>query len=128
MPEISGIPANTCAEQTLSPYDTCTIDIVFFPATKGTKTAELAISSNDPDTQELIVPLTGQATMKILQGDINGDETVDLADAVLALQVLVGSASCPGMDCISMPGDVAADGKIGFKEIIYILQETSEFR
>ncbi|MFC1856999.1 choice-of-anchor D domain-containing protein [Thermodesulfobacteriota bacterium] len=122
------IPANTCADQTLYPYDTCTIDIVFFPGTKGTKIAELSISSNDPDTQELIVPLTGQATMKIFQGDINGDETVGLADAVLALQVLVGSSSCSEMNCISMPGDVAADGKIGFKEIIYILQEISELR
>jgi hypothetical protein len=57
-------------------------------------------------------------------GDINDDGRVDLADSILALQVLVEKAP------VSMrPGvDVNRDEKIGLEEIIYVLQVLAGFR
>jgi hypothetical protein len=52
-----------------------------------------------------------------IKGDINGDNKVTLADAVLALQI------CSGEDGFSVckEADVDGDGKIGIAELIYIL-------
>lgn len=57
-------------------------------------------------------------------GNINGDEVVDLADAVLALQVIAK------MDHSYVHGnaDANGDGKIGMEEAIYILQRVSGLR
>jgi sugar lactone lactonase YvrE len=52
-------------------------------------------------------------------GDIDGNGSVDLADAILALQVLSGITPA-GM--VYKEVDVNGDGKIGMAEAIYILQ------
>jgi len=55
-------------------------------------------------------------------GNIDGDQDVDLADAILALQVLVGmSPSTP----VNLSGDVNGDNKIGLEEAIYAIQEVA---
>ncbi|MEW6419944.1 MAG: choice-of-anchor D domain-containing protein [Nitrospirota bacterium] len=50
---------DTCSGQTLAPSSSCTINVVFSPASKGSKNASLLIPSNDPDTPTLNVPLSG---------------------------------------------------------------------
>lgn len=58
------------------------------------------------------------------KGDVNGDDNVDLADAVLSLQVLAGLDP----DGVELGADVDADGKIGLGEVIYILQKVAGLR
>lgn len=59
-----------------------------------------------------------------LNGDINDDRKVDLADAILALQVL---ANLSRAGEVTQSGDVNGDNKIGLQEAIYALQEISGF-
>jgi len=60
----------------------------------------------------------------ILKGDVNGDRSVDLADAILAIQVLTGVNPAG----ILLEADVNGDGKIGLEEAIYILQIVGQVR
>jgi len=66
----------------------------------------------------------------LLKGDINGDEVVDLADAIIVLKILAGiDASGMIRPDYSMSGvDVNGDGKIGFEELGYILQKIARLR
>ena len=52
-------------------------------------------------------------------GDINGDGDVDMADAILTLQILSGTEPSSPVD---LTADVDIDGKIGLAEIIYLLR------
>jgi len=61
----------------------------------------------------------------IAAGDMNGDGSVNLIDAITALRI------ASRMDVAApphMPADVDGDGKIGLAEVIYILQMMAELR
>jgi len=60
----------------------------------------------------------------VAQGDVNGDEAVDMADAVLALQVLSGRQPAD----VKTAANVDGDGKIGLAEVVYILQKVGRAR
>jgi len=67
----------------------------------------------------------------LLKGDINGDVKVDLADAILALQVMAGmTPSGVGVrDNYPLSGtDVNGDARIGQHELIYLLQYLAGLR
>jgi len=57
------------------------------------------------------------------RGDVNGNGNVDLADAILALQVLC--AVDTGNDEIYREADVNGESKIGLEEAIHALQVVS---
>jgi hypothetical protein len=57
---------DTCSNKTLLPSKSCTLDVVFLPASAGTKNANLSITSNDPVTPALIVPLSGTGTAELV--------------------------------------------------------------
>lgn len=59
------------------------------------------------------------------KGDLNGDLTVDFADAILAMQVISGISLS---ETVHKESDVNADGKIGMAEVIFILQKLAGFR
>jgi uncharacterized repeat protein (TIGR02543 family) len=59
-----------------------------------------------------------------LPGDVDGSGTVDLADAVIALQVAARGTPAS----IEVGADVNVDGKIGLAEGVYILQALSSLR
>ena len=62
-------------------------------------------------------------------GDVNGDDEVNLADAILALQVLSGNnPAAIRSDYVSSGADVNGDNKVGFEEAVYILQEVCSLR
>ncbi|MBN1381571.1 MAG: hypothetical protein JXA41_07840 [Deltaproteobacteria bacterium] len=63
--------------------------------------------------------------IQVLAGDVNGDEFIDLSDAILALQTLTKftSGSIPYIE-----GDVNADGRIGIADAVFILQKLAETR
>ncbi len=63
------------------------------------------------------------------KGDLNGDYTVDLADAILAAQVITGqSPSQLRANYVLSGTDVNGDNKVGMEESIYILQAAAELR
>jgi hypothetical protein len=55
-----------------------------------------------------------------LNGDISGDGKVDLSDAILALQLMVGINPA---QTIYKTADVNGDEKIGMEEAVYILKK-----
>jgi hypothetical protein len=63
------------------------------------------------------------------RGDVDGNLTVDLADAILTLKV-IGGLNPPAIrtDYTSSGVDVKNDGKIGLSEVIYILQAVAGMR
>lgn len=61
-------------------------------------------------------------TCSAMEGDINGDEHVDLADAVLSLKVQVGQ---PAGGSLDPSADIDADGRIGPAEALYALRKTA---
>lgn len=60
-----------------------------------------------------------------LKGDINGDGNIDLADALIVLQVI---ADIDPSRAIYKEADVNDDGKISMEEMIYILHKVSGLR
>ncbi len=68
-----------------------------------------------------------QAEPDVLPGDINGDGTVDMDDASIALDVLAGkSPNSIRPDYSSSGADINGDGKVGMEEVLYILQHVSQ--
>ena len=61
------ITGGTCGQQTtLAPDDSCTIDVTFAPATAFTRTAQVVVTSNDPVTPVVTIPLTGVGVQPIV--------------------------------------------------------------
>jgi hypothetical protein len=60
-----------------------------------------------------------------LLGDINGNGSVGLEDASLALQVCTGITPS---STIHREADVNGDGRIGLEDVIYMLQKVAELR
>ncbi len=48
-----------CLTAPVGPGSSCTVDVTFSPTSEGSKSAELRISSNDPDEPTVTVPLSG---------------------------------------------------------------------
>ncbi len=112
-----------CSGQVIVSGGTGTIEVVFSPVSTGAKAASLSIPSNDPRNQTLLVPLAGEGLEKsVLKGDINDDGQVDLTDAILALQVVMGIVPSA---TIEKHADVNGDGRIGIQEALYILRDLS---
>jgi hypothetical protein len=66
---------------------------------------------------------TGIVPFSEIKGDLDCNGTVDLADATIALQVLIDNP--PQTFCFS---DVDGDGKTGLPEAFYVLQKVAGFR
>ncbi len=60
------------------------------------------------------------------KGDVNRDDSVDLADAILALKVACEMGTSG--ENITVDADVNGDGKIGLAEVLYILEDISGLR
>jgi hypothetical protein len=60
-----------------------------------------------------------------LLGDVNGDNTVDMADCVLSIRIING-ADAGGVD--AMAADANGDGKVGLQDVLYILQKAAGLR
>jgi len=73
-------------------------------------------NGTDPTVKDILIE----------KGDINNDETVDLADAILALQTAAG-VDTSGND-ITLEADVDGNQQIGLPEAIYVLQKLVELR
>jgi YD repeat-containing protein len=64
-----------------------------------------------------------------VKGNINGDDSINLTDAILALKVLSGLGSVGIRSGYAASGaDVGGNLKIGLEEVVYILQKVGEMR
>lgn len=103
----------------------------------GNGTVSFAITANtlaDPRTETIsiggqmfTVTQAGTAATLPVMGDINKDGSVNLADAILALQVASGMTPT-GIRTDYAAVDVNGDNKIGLQELIYILQYVAGLR
>ena len=80
--------------------------------------------SNEPLVIDEITNFNDAAIDVPEKGDVNGSLKADLADAVLALQVVAGMS--PGG--VYAEADVNGDQKIGLEEAVYALQIVAEIR
>jgi len=63
------------------------------------------------------------------KGDVNGDWTVNLQDAIAALQVFSGMNSAVlRADFAASGADVNGDGRVGIAEVLYIFQKIAGMR
>jgi len=74
------------------------------------------------DPLMLYLSVSGEA----LPGDVNGDDTIDLADAILSLKVACGMDMSG--ETIMPSADVNGDNKIGLAEMLYVLQNAVGLR
>jgi YD repeat-containing protein len=72
---------------------------------------------------------TISAVVLPVKGNINGDDSINLADAILALKVLSGLDPVGiRSDYKASDSDIDGNKKIGPEEVIYILQKVSGLR
>jgi hypothetical protein len=125
------IETDDCSGRSLLPSETCTVSIRFFPITPGRARAGFNIPSNDPYTPVLQTALIGRGT--VMKGDVNGDGTLDMDDAVGALKIVSGlsmelSPQFTLGDESVRDADVNGDGATGMAEAIYVLEVLSDVR
>jgi len=129
------IQNDNCSNQTLTPSGTCTADIIFSPTSEGSKSANRSIPSNDPDTPQSNVQLTGVGNSPPQSdGDVapfgNRDGMVNVGDALVALRFALELETPTQEDM--QHGDVAPldasghpnpDGKITVGDALVILRK-----
>ena len=80
---------------------------------------------NRPRINDASVDMGAYEYVQPAPGDINYDLTVDLSDAVAAMQILTGGN--PAGD-VNLNAGVNNDGKIGLEEVYYLLQSVAGLR
>jgi len=83
-----------------------------------------AVNASGSSKNSAVKNLTTKTTVSEcdIKGDVNCDNSVDIADAILTLKTLAGMCGCG----IFTGADVNGDKKIGFEELLYILQDISD--
>jgi hypothetical protein len=76
-------------------------------------------------TQSCSVTVQFFSDHEVLPGSVNGDDGINLADAILALQVVSGA---PRSHAVHRGADVDGDGRIGLNEAVFVLQFISQMR
>ncbi len=100
------IQNDTCTGQEIAAGMYCTVQIVFSPTSVSSKTAELAISSNDPDTSVVSVFLRGNANNG--GGNTTLDVTATLTHSTIDELIITDT---PG----DMPGQVSPQVVVSFR-------------
>ena len=71
-----------------------------------------------------------QGSKSVLMGDVSGNNRIDVADAIIGLQVVSGVDVSKGLreDYPTSGVDVNGDGRLGLQEVHYIMQKVSELK
>jgi len=83
------------------------------------------LSDGQEDTNHNGMFDPGELDPNHVQGDVDGDGNVNIADGILALQVMAGIEPSA---TVYKEADVNGDNKIGMEEVIYILQKVAGLR
>ncbi|OGW41370.1 MAG: hypothetical protein A2Y97_04945 [Nitrospirae bacterium RBG_13_39_12] len=90
------IQNDSCSGQTIAPLSHCTVEILFTPKSAGPKSASLSVSSNDPETPLMTMPISGTGLVKLtVEKTGTGRGTVVSEDGLI---------DC-GKDCIQTYND-----------------------
>ncbi len=91
----------------------------------GQGTYYIHVQAKDGAGNESGVATVSAILVSVEKGDLNGDGSVDVADAIVVLQ-LMSDRKPSGIGGVE--ADVDGDGKIGMAELIYILQKAADLR
>ncbi len=94
------------------------------PITISTTTTLKFFAKDTAGNVELVKMQEYTICLNDIPGDLNSDGAVTLADAIIALQILVGLQ----IDNTICQFAVKGDGKIGMQDVIYILQTVAGIR
>ncbi len=95
----------------------------------GTTYTFTVTANNLAGTSLASAPSTPIVPFVPFPGDLNNDAKVNLADAIIALQVMTGMPPRGLRSDFPTSGvDVSGDGKIGMPELLYILQKATGMR
>jgi photosystem II stability/assembly factor-like uncharacterized protein len=92
--------------------------------TIGTRTLSVTFTPTDTGTYTTTTK-TVTIAVQPARGDVNADGSVNIADAIIALQILSAKQPAPATHT---GADVNSDGNIGLQEAIYVLQTISVLR
>jgi hypothetical protein len=121
--------SSSCAWTATKNADASWITIASGASGTGSGTVTYNISTNNAgDNRTGSIFIAGKTITIIqyavgynLKGDTNNDWNINLADAIVALQIVAGQSP----PVIHKSSDVNGDGKIGLQEALYILQTQS---
>jgi len=101
--------------------DSGTITVSYSANSGGARTADIVVTAEGATNSPVTLQMNQSAADQGVPGDVNDDGTVDLIDAITALQVVTG------MNMMVNPeGDVNGDTKIGIEEALYIMRNMSK--
>ncbi len=96
--------------------DSVTVTVSFLSNTAGVFTDTLAVSSNDPNTPVLTVPLSG---LSVFRGDMDGDSEITILDLVLLARTIIGLNPEPIPDTLEFyTADANDDGDLNVIDVI----------
>ncbi len=93
--------------------------VSFSPATGGTYTGTVTLTTRD--AAPVTISLTG--TVAYEMGDTNMDGAVDISDAVLAVNYVLGSADASAEYGVTTYGDMNADGTLDISDVVAIVSK-----
>jgi len=102
--------------------DAGTVSISYDANSGEPRTGTVTISSDGATNSPFTVEIR-QDKIGGIMGDIDNNNAVDLADAIMALRVLAGIT-----DLKVVIADVNGDNRIGLEEVVYILQKAAGLR
>ena len=85
---------------------------------------EIKDSNNKTAQKEFLFQILNPMTIDTIDGDIDGNNSIDLIDAIKCLKIL----SKKHFEVIYLKADVNNDEQIGYHEVIYILNKISVMR
>ncbi len=115
---LSATPSSDSLSPGSSMDDTVTFDAAGLDA--DDYFAEIIVTSNDPDEQEIIIParLTVVPDSCNQRGDVNCDGSIDVGDVVHLINCLFISGPCPIPPEL---GDVNCDGVVDIGDVVYLI-------
>lgn len=93
--------------------------VSFSPTTGGTYTGTVTLTTRD--AAPVTISLTG--TVAYEMGDTNMDGAVDISDAVLAVNYVLGSADASAEYGVTTYGDMNADGTLDISDVVAIVSK-----
>jgi len=111
--------AVTPGSGTVEPYSTDTVVVSFTPGelADGVYHGQVSVTGNDPVNPSMVVPAT-MTIQSYVCGDANGDQGVNVADAIYVINYVFRSGPAPSP---MTAGDANGDGQVNVADAVYIV-------